>query len=291
MAGQTYWRRPATRQSRVGQTGAVRRRRRRVSGLAALLAASLALPTPAAGAATCPTVFDQAFVDDLARRYPGVELTAAAYDTATGCWHHLHLGRTLTTASVIKAQVLGAVLLRAQDERRGLTSWERSQIGPMIRYSFNPETSALYGHVGSVSGMQASDARLGVTSTAHTATFGLTSSTAVDRTRVALRLLWGGGGLHQAGRDVAWSYLTDVHPLQQWGISAGAGIRPDSVWYGGSSVSSRAVTVDGAGYVPRAGDFDGDGIEDLAWFSPTGGADSVWWGGTGGITFGPLALR
>ncbi|MDP1807102.1 MAG: hypothetical protein Q8K72_18140, partial [Acidimicrobiales bacterium] len=141
--------------------------------------------------------------------------------TASGCWHHLHQGRQLTTASVIKAQVLGAVLLRAQDERRGLTAWERSQISPMIRYSFNPETSALYGHVGSVPGVRASDARFGVTATSHTATFGLTSSPAVDRTRVALRLLWGGGGLHQTGREIAWSYLTDVHPLQQWGITAG----------------------------------------------------------------------
>ena len=109
-------------------------------------------------------------------------------------------GMQITTASVIKAQVLGAVLLQAQDAGRGLTAWERSQIGPMIRYSFNPETSALYGYVGYERRHVRAATRASVsTSTTHTATFGLTRSTAVDRTNVALRLLYGGGGLRQAG--------------------------------------------------------------------------------------------
>src|SRR3546814_17380175 len=88
----------------------------------------------------------------------------------------------ITTASVIKAQVLGAVLLRAQDEGRGLTAWERSQIAPMIQYSFNPETSALYGHLGYAEGLARSDPRFGVTSPTHTNRFGLTPSTAIHPT-------------------------------------------------------------------------------------------------------------
>ncbi len=99
-----------------------------------------------------PNVFSSSFVAGLAQRYPGIKVTAAVYDTQTGCWLHLHQGMQITTASVIKAQVLGAVLLKAQDAGRGLTAWERSQIGPMIRLSYNPETSALYGHVGSAAG-------------------------------------------------------------------------------------------------------------------------------------------
>jgi hypothetical protein len=91
----------------------------------------------------------------------------------------------------------------------------------MIRYSFNPETSALYGYVGYEAGMRATDGRFGVTNTTHTAKFGATQSTAVDRTNVALKLLYGGGGLQQSGREEAWAYMSDVHPLQEWGISAG----------------------------------------------------------------------
>ncbi|MGK2950446.1 MAG: hypothetical protein ACSLFP_17875 [Acidimicrobiales bacterium] len=194
--------------------------------IAALLAIALAAgatvaAAPAAGAADCPSPFTSAFRADLARRYPGITVTAAVYDTQSGCWLHLNPNVQVTTASVVKAQILGAVLLRAQREGRGLTSWERSQIAPMIRLSYNPETSALYGHVGGVAGMRASDGPFGATATSHTAAFGLTRSTAIDRTRVSLRLLYGGGGLAQSGRDTAWAYMSNVHPLQSWGISAG----------------------------------------------------------------------
>ena len=130
-------------------------------------------------------------------------------------------GCSITTASVIKAQVLGAVLLKAQDAGRGLTAWERSQIGPMIRYSFNPETSNLYAHVGSEAACTPAT-RASVSRPRPTPRrSGSRSSTAVDRTNVALRLLYGGGGLRQGGREEAWAYMTDVHPLQEWGISAG----------------------------------------------------------------------
>jgi beta-lactamase class A len=191
-------------------------------GIVAVLAAiPVVAPAAPAGAASCTSVFSAAFADDLAARYPGIRMTAAVHDTRTGCWYHLRPGTRMGTASVIKAQVLGAVLLRAQAAGRGLTSWERSQIGPMIRYSFNPETSNLYVYVGSEAGMRATDRPFGVTSTTHTARFGATQSTAADRTNVALRLLHRSGALAQGYRDTAWAYMSDVHPLQEWGISAG----------------------------------------------------------------------
>src|SRR3546814_11472535 len=99
----------------------------------------------------------------------------------------------ITTASVIKAQVLGAVLLRAQDEGRGLTAWERSQIAPMIQYSFNPETSALYGHLGYAEGLARSDPRFGVTYTTHTNRFVHPRFAAHNPKNVALRMLQGCG--------------------------------------------------------------------------------------------------
>jgi beta-lactamase class A len=178
-------------------------------------------PTAPAAAASCSTVFPATFVAELERAYPGVRFTAAVYDTASGCWHHVHPGMQITTASVIKAQVLGAVLLRAQDAGRSLTSTERSLITPMIRYSSNPETSQLVELVGGAAGMHATDPRLGATATTHVRPFGLTRSTAVDRTRVSLALLRGGGALAQSGREEAWAAMTAVHPLQQWGITAG----------------------------------------------------------------------
>lgn len=156
----------------------------------------------------------------LSRFAPG-RVTAAVYDTRTGCWYHLNRGMRISTASVVKAQVLGAVLLKAQDARRPLSSRERALISPMIRYSDDAATSALYGHVGGTGGMYAYDRRSGIGSTTHDTRFGGTSTTAQDRTIVALGLLHGRGPLGAAAQADAWRYMGDVHPTQQWGITAG----------------------------------------------------------------------
>ncbi len=202
--------------------GVVRRARRGVLAALALVGVLVLAPSPRAASAApaCPDLFPPALVNELARQHPGVQFTAAVHDTATGCWFHLNRGLRLTTASVIKAQVLGAVLLRAQDQGRSLTAWERSQIDPMIRNSFNPETANLVRYLGGWPGLAATDAAFGATATTY-ADGGRTASTAEDRTNAALRLLYGGGRLGQAGRDEAWRYLSSVNPLQEWGISAG----------------------------------------------------------------------
>ena len=191
--------------------------------LVAVLAALLPLLAGApARAASCADVFPAAFAERLARDFPGQRVTASVYDTRTGCWYSLHRGLRITTASVIKAGVLGAVLLKAQDAGRGLTEWERARIRPMIQLSHNnPYVSDLYAHVGGVRGMDAADRRWGATATTNSTAYGATWTTAEDRTRVALKLLQGYGPLTPAYRAEAWRYMSSVHPTQQWGINAG----------------------------------------------------------------------
>ena len=129
------------------------------TGRTAAVASSTGL-AGAASAAACSPVFSSAFAASLARDFPGQRATASVYDTRTGCWYSLHPGMRITTASVIKAAVMGAVLLRAQDKGRGSTSWERARIGPMITYSYNnPQVSDLLGRVGGVRGMDRFDRR------------------------------------------------------------------------------------------------------------------------------------
>jgi len=174
-----------------------------------------------AAATSCVEPFSPDLHAAIARDFPGQRVTAAVHDVRTGCWYHLAPGTVMTTASVIKAQFLAGVLLRAQDEGRGLTSWERSRVEPMIARSHNPPASDLYVSLGGDAGQERIDQRFGLTRTTSTSRWGLTTSTAEDRTRLAAALLHGGGPLATPYREEAWRTMTSVHPTQQWGISAG----------------------------------------------------------------------
>lgn len=200
-----------------------------VTTLAIALVTTLA-PTPAgaepvepSGRAACaPTPFTAGFDAAVRARYPGRRITASVVDRRTGCAYDYRPGLRLTTASVLKAEIMAGVLLRAQAQGRGLTQWERDRIGPMIRTSHDPSANALWTYLGGVEGMRRVDAAFGLTQTSQHARWGLTSSSARDRTRLMRLLLHGDGGpLGASYRAIARTFLLDVAPSQRWGITAG----------------------------------------------------------------------
>ena len=186
-------------------------------------------------------------------------LTAAAFDDRTGCWYHLGRGRRVTTASVVKAEILGGVLLRAQNEGRQLTTSERSRVSPMIRSSDNAGASALWASLGGQRGMERVGAAFGLTETDEVAPiWGLTSTTAEDQARLMERLVQGDGPLTEAGRGEAWAYLRDIRSDQRWGVRTG--VPPDwEVGHKNGFAGSRCCgwRVNSAGYVadPNGGGY------------------------------------
>jgi hypothetical protein len=62
----------------------------------------------------------------------------------------IHDRRRYVTASVVKAMLLVAYLRKVDHERRGLTSYERSRLRPMIRVSSNPAATWAYDRIGDV---------------------------------------------------------------------------------------------------------------------------------------------
>ena len=170
----------------------------------------------------CRELFDTAFVEQISSAHTGARFTAAVHDHRTGCEYHLHPDLELTTASVIKAQVLAGVLLAAQDEGRPLSASEAADVELMMHYSHNrPPTSRLYLQLGSAAAMERLDARFGVRGTSHTAWYGATLSTAEDRTRLVEQLLIGGGPLSEASVQAAWEWMSGVSAAQSWGVTAG----------------------------------------------------------------------
>jgi hypothetical protein len=148
-------------------------------------------------------------------------VTAAVYDDRTGCWYHLRRGQRVTTASVVKIEIMAATLLRAQDQGRGINDWERSKVRPMIHSSDDPAASALWVNLGGVGAMSSYGSRLGLAGTVETAPkWGLTSTTAEDQAAFVHRLLQT-NLLTRSGRGYAWLQLRDIRPDQQWGIRRG----------------------------------------------------------------------
>ncbi len=186
-----------------------------------LVAVGVPATSEPAGADVCTDPFTSSFRAGISQRFPGQRITAAVHDTRTGCWYHLDRGMPITTASVVKAQFLAGVLVRAQDERRSLNGFERSRLEPTMWLSHNPPASELFQSLGGVPGMEALDRRFGLGATTHVPAWGATVSTAEDRTRLALALLHSGGPLGPSARATAWQFMTSVHPTQRWGISAG----------------------------------------------------------------------
>ena len=107
----------------------------------------------------------QALTSALRKRSSRIEFAVAATDHVTGATYAFHASEAFETASVVKVDILAALLLRAQDAGRGLTAAERSLAGDMIRYSDNDAASALWWTIGGAAGLARANKRLGLTET------------------------------------------------------------------------------------------------------------------------------
>ncbi|MFE3034638.1 serine hydrolase [Streptomyces canus] len=143
------------------------------------------------------------------------------------------------TASIVKVDILAALLLQAQDAGRHLTTRERALAEPMIRNSDNAAANALWREIGRAPGLEAANKRLGLTSTkgGPGAKWGLTRTTASDQIRLLLSVFDGaatsktGSPLNKESRTCIQTLMSRISSDQAWGVS----------------------TVSGAGYVLKNG--------------------------------------
>ncbi|MFG2959308.1 serine hydrolase [Streptomyces sp. NPDC048291] len=133
------------------------------------------------------------------------------------------------TASIVKVDILAAMLLHARDHRRALTARESAEAEVMIRDSDNTAATALWRAIGEGPGLASANKRLGLTSTqgGPGGLWGLTRTTAADQIRL-LRAVFGAGPtpLDAASRNRIGTLMTEIAADQSWGVSAAA----DSGW-------------------------------------------------------------
>jgi len=136
------------------------------------------------------------------------------------CWYHS--ARQNFSASAVKATILAALLLMAQEQHRWLTSWEQNMARLMITQSDNAAATALWNHVG-LTRLQhfLNRAKMKQTKLNTWGAWGLTEITAHDET-LLLRLLMSPGVLKKRSRHYQLYLMNHVISSQAWGVRAGS---------------------------------------------------------------------
>ncbi|MGQ4331522.1 serine hydrolase [Streptomyces hayashii] len=153
----------------------------------------------------------------------GAAVSVAVLDLASGDGA-AYGGGLFDTASIVKADILAALLLRAQDEGRPLTAAEKTYATAMIENSDNDAASALWRTIGEAEGLDAANERLGLTRTegGQDMLWGLTQTTAADQL-VLLRKVFGEDSeLSAASRTYLRDLMGRIAAGQDWGVSAAA---------------------------------------------------------------------
>ncbi|MEU6082388.1 serine hydrolase [Streptomyces sp. NPDC047108] len=130
--------------------------------------------------------------------------------------------RVFATASIVKADILSALLLKAQDEGRTLTAPERADADRMIRVSDNDAANRLWNRIGGGDGLTRANQRLGLLATTPGPTWGVTTTTASDQLELLRAITTDDSPLTPENRARLHDLMTRVQTDQAWGVSAAA---------------------------------------------------------------------
>ncbi|MGI8333962.1 serine hydrolase [Actinomadura scrupuli] len=154
----------------------------------------------------------------------GGRLAIAVRDLPTGAVFRYGTAQAFPTASIVKVDILAALLLKAQRAGRPLTADERATAARMIQYSDNLAANALWDQIGGTAGLTAVNRRLGLraTTAGPGGYWGVTMTGTADQVRLLWALVSRGSPLNARSRRYALELMGSVTPAQRWGISAGA---------------------------------------------------------------------
>ncbi|MEV6653604.1 serine hydrolase [Streptomyces sp. NPDC051219] len=155
------------------------------------------------------------------RTRSGTRVSVAVMDPRDGR-RAVYGSRAHVTASIVKVDILAALLLRAQRERRPLTRWEASTAASMIQSSDNASANALWRRIGRGRGLTDANRALGLTSTQagpgpH---WGLTRTTAADQLALLSSVFDDHSPLKGPSRDLIQTLMGQIDDDQDWGVSA-----------------------------------------------------------------------
>ncbi|MFE1291000.1 serine hydrolase [Streptomyces sp. NPDC058751] len=153
----------------------------------------------------------------------GVKTSVAVLDVGSG-ESAVHGDAAFDTASIVKVDVLAALLLQAQDADRHLTAQEKTYATAMIENSDNVSTTALWASIGRAEGLDSANERFGLTSTrgGDGELWGLTQTTASDQLTLLRQVFGDDSELSAASRAYVQELMGKIATGQRWGVSAAA---------------------------------------------------------------------
>ncbi|MEU5141588.1 serine hydrolase [Streptomyces sp. NPDC021139] len=154
----------------------------------------------------------------------GAEVSVAVLDPDSGEAASYGTG-AFETASIVKVDILAALLLRAQDAGRSLTAAEKAYAAAMIEKSDNDSASALWRAIGAGDGLDAANERFGLTGTegGDGPLWGLTRTTAADQVTLLRQVFVADGSvLNGPSRAYVRGLMERIADGQRWGVSAAA---------------------------------------------------------------------
>ncbi|MFE2537229.1 serine hydrolase [Streptomyces sp. NPDC059371] len=126
------------------------------------------------------------------------------------------------TASIVKVNILAALLLQAQDADRRLTAREKTHATAMIENSDNASATSLWASIGRADGLDAANKRFGLTDTqgGDGELWGLTQTTASDQLTLLRQVFGDDSELSAASRSYLQGLMGEIETDQRWGVSA-----------------------------------------------------------------------
>ena len=147
------------------------------------------------------------------------DTAVAVLDLGTGVTATFAADKPLPTASVVKVDILAALLLQKDGE---LTQGQEATARRMIQNSDNNAATTLWKAIGGADGLDKANRQLGLTATTPgtKARWGLTTTTAADQLRLLSVIFTDDSPLSAGSRGFIRTLMGNVADDQQWGVSA-----------------------------------------------------------------------
>jgi hypothetical protein len=151
-------------------------------------------------------------------------VSIAVTDLTNGTTYSYDSTGVMPTASIVKVDILAALLIEHQDAGTTMSQDETGLAEAMITESDNDAADALWATIGADDGLAAANVRLGLTETVPGTDgfWGLTTTTAADQIRLLTALTASDSPLSADSRAAVLKLMGEVDESQSWGVSAAA---------------------------------------------------------------------